>query len=232
MSIEDQALSLRVSITNFSQNYSITAIEKFEEKSHLVLLWLSYFEQTLSNNVCDELLRACRSAQIEAAACLSVGFVRSAMFAMRLQFELLLAWLYFNDHAIEWDSTSSGENDFPMRRQNIQYMEKFSPRFKARFQLLSQNSLRTDKEPYRTLSSFVHGSSIFTMPQLVELSTVVQDEAALSACLRLQNDVSEYLADISMSWLANRWVDLPDEIRANVTTRLSASQVREFCRSR
>ena len=175
------------------------------------------------------MLTACRSAQIEAASCLSLGLVRPAIFTIRLQFELFLAWLYFNDHPIEWATTKRGELDFPMRQQNISYLDRHDARFKARFALLSKYSSRSDKTPYKTLSNFVHGSTIDTMPDSYNPSTLVKADGAVDACVALQCDVSEYLSDVASSWLTSRWMDYPAINRADVEGRLAAGKLKEFC---
>lgn len=222
-------VALGNAVTVFVSANGERAVHDFQNSSLLILSWIDYCERELSKGVCDSLLASCRASQIEAASCLALGLARPALFAMRLQFELFLAWIYFNDHPVEWLSTSRGELDFPMRRQNISYLEKHNTRYKARFTLLANNSRRIDKEPYRTLSSFVHGSNPMTMPQNNTLDSVVQSVATLDACNAFQKDVSEYLSDVAACWLTNRWRDFPRPIMEDIRARLTAPRLRDFC---
>jgi hypothetical protein len=51
-----------------------------------------------------------------------LGFGRPALFSMRAQFELVLAWIYFNDHPVEWRQFETQGEDFPLRAALIKYI--------------------------------------------------------------------------------------------------------------
>jgi hypothetical protein len=210
------------------QKFGIKAVQDFTDSSKLVLCWLDYFQTSLSTHNCDEILLACRSSMIEATACLSLGLVRSAVFAIRLELELFIAWLFFNDHIVEWRSVAQGQSEFPLRKQNLNYLDKYEPGFSARFSLLKNASRRLEKDPYSLLSAIAHGSTPSAMPSFENLQAVVQSEASISACQQLQADTSEYLSDVAASWLSKKWHDLPKAVRDDIQDRLSAPQLKTF----
>lgn len=231
MSSAEQAAALRAYVIQRSEATGATAVKRFESASSLVLSWIDYFANTQSRGVSDELLNSCRASLIEAAACLSLGLVRSSIYAIRLELESFLAWTYFNDHPIEWKSSVLGEVDFPMRKQNLQYLEKYNPGFAKRLALLKSKATRNEKDPYSLLSKFVHGSSPETMPSFDKLTSVVEGEASINACIQLQSDVSEYLSDVAASWLALKWHDIPQAVRADLSARLTQPQLKDFTKA-
>jgi hypothetical protein len=230
MGAKDQAFALRDAVAERVGATGEKSLTEFENASLLLLSWLDYFRVTQSRAVSDELLASCHASMIEAAACLALGLVRSSIYAIRLEIEAFLAWAYFNDHPVEWRSTIAGDSDFPMRKQNLVYLEKYNPGFAKRLALLKAHSERNEKDPYSLLSKFVHGSSLETMPAFNKLTAVVETAAAVDACVRLQSDVCEYLSDLAASWLAFKWHDFPSAIKADITGRLTASQLKDFTR--
>lgn len=228
MSVQAQTAALLAAVTSTSHSEGVSIVANFETKSQLILSWIDYFETEETRHTCDELLIALRASLLEAAACLSLGLVRSSVYAIRLELELLLAWLYFNDHPVEWSKASTGGTDFPLRKQNLSYLERYSTGFDKRFELLKKNSKRTNKDPYHLLSTFVHGSAIHAMPGFENLAEVVQDSGSIQACLSLQEDVAEYLSDVASCWFYSKWHDLPELVRADLSARLNAAQLKTF----
>jgi hypothetical protein len=128
---------------------------------------------------------------------------------MRLNLEQFLAWLFFNDHAIEWAAVSAGAADFPMRKQNLDYLRRYGKRFGERMDLLAKHKTRQHDDPYQTLSHFVHGSALGALPSFIKLDSVVHAAADAENCVNLQRSTSEYLSDIATCWLILNWHDFP-----------------------
>jgi hypothetical protein len=200
------------------------------QKTHLLLVWLSYLRTTVSRRTADTLLDTSQGALIEIAGCLSLGLVRPAIFSIRAQFELLLAWIYFNDHPIEWSNFEKTGRDYPLRGVLISYFRNNDDRFSERFRLLLRKRERQTEDPYNILSLHVHSISPSLGPTVGPLSSLVQPESVCDEALTLLAEVIEYLTDTLASWYADRWYDFPREITEAIETRLTAVELAEFCR--
>lgn len=175
------------------------------------------------------LLNAVQGAIIESAGCLTLGLVRPAIFSIRIQLELLVAWVYFEDHAVEWSRVESGK-DFPMRSFYLRYMHENGHEFSGRMKLLEAKMARKKEDPYGILSIFVHSTSPYSAPQIGPLAALVFSSAKCDECVELQKDVAEYLTDILASWHASKWHDLPEPIRLNMAARLTPKELSTFCK--
>src|ERR1700676_2613843 len=97
-SSEDRVEELRLAINDHFAKHKANYLNNCIDATKLLLIWLGYLRSSVSRNVADRLLDATQATCIEVAGCLSNGFVRPAIFSIRSQLELLLAWVYFNDH--------------------------------------------------------------------------------------------------------------------------------------
>jgi hypothetical protein len=97
----------------------------------LLMEWFGYIRSSISRQVADRLLDAAQATAIEAACCLSVALVRPAVFSIRAQLELTLAWIYFDDHPVEWRFFEKTGKDYPMRAPLIKYLHGGRPLFFA-----------------------------------------------------------------------------------------------------
>ena len=197
--------------------------------SGLLSAWVGYLHSSISKHVADELLTAVRSAVIEATCCLSLGLVRPAIYSIRLQIELSLAWIFFNDHPIEWNHTKGVIADFPMRAQNLKYLSNFSARYSTRFKLLEDRSTRLIKDPYALLSTHVHGTTTKAMPFYEDIEAFVSGKKAIQECISLQLYTTEYLSDVMASWYAEHWHDFPKSIRDFIVERLKPDELKRLC---
>ena len=186
---------------------------------------------SVSGKAADRLLDATQATCIEVAGCLSIGFVRPAVFSIRLQLEFLLAWIYFNDHPIEWQHSEKNLDDYPLRAVNLKYLRSFGSRFSERFTLLSKCKKRHDDDPYGLLSVHAHGISAAAAPSIGELSTLVLTKKRCDECVELQSDVAEYLTDVLAAWYADRWHDFPADIKDHLKSRLTPGTLKAFCAS-
>ena len=226
---EEQVEKLRLAINNHCETNKAIYLTNCVTATDLLLRWIGYLRISISRNVADRLLDAAQATCIEVAGCLSVGLVRPAIFSIRSQLELLLAWIYFNDHPIEWRHVQSYLDDFPMRAVNLKYMRSYNPRFFERFTMLVKYKTRKNDDPYGLLSIHVHSTSPSAAPTIGELQTLVQNTTRCNECVELQKDVSEYLTDVFAAWYADRWHDFPTEITAKLKSRLTPNALKEFC---
>jgi hypothetical protein len=195
----------------------------------LLMAWYGYLRSSLSNNIADRLLESAQGATIEAACCISLALVRPAIFSIRAQLELSLAWLYYNDHGVEWRFFEKTGKDYPMRASLVKYMQSNNTRYTERSRLLQKTKTRIDDDPYALLSIHVHSFSAHGGPINDQISSVVQSDAACDECVQLQRHVAEYLADTFSSWYADQWHDLPNEIKGHLTKRLAPKDLKDFC---
>ena len=225
------ATQLRQAVEAYSISAGDDVVTDFQTASKLVTAWLDYFVNSVSKGTCDDIILACRAALIEAAGCLSLGLVRPAIFAIRLQYELFLAWPYFNDHTVEWKSWQEGRSEFPLRAENVKYLKKHSPRMEVRLAILQKNSDYSQEDPYSVLSKVVHGSSYETMPDFEHFAAISMGQLEIDRCIELQTQSSQYLSDVAASWLTDRWHDIPVLVKQELAQRLPAPALVEFCRA-
>src|SRR4051812_24873617 len=100
---EMQTTALRTAVDEISVKHGAKLVESLEDSAALLLAWLSYLKTWRLTGVADDLIAGSQSAIIEAAACLSLGLVRPALFSMRAQIDMCLSWMFFKDHKIEWE---------------------------------------------------------------------------------------------------------------------------------
>jgi hypothetical protein len=204
-------------------------IDATTERCATLLIWLAYLRSSISKNTADRLLDAIQATVVEVAACLSLGLVRPAIFSIRVQLELLLAWIYFNDHPVEWTYNEKTNEDYPMRARLTKYLSDYNGRFLDRYKLLVEQRTRKYEDPYSLLSIHVHSITAASTPTIGPLASVVNSIETCDECIELQTEVAEYLTDTLAAWYADRWHDFPSEIKDSIRGRLTAPQLKKFC---
>ena len=190
-----------------------------EDAARLELLWLQYLTTSQLTGTANCLLEGTRSAIREGVSCVALGLVRPALNSLRLQIDLVLGWLYFKDHAVEWGRVQCTGDGFKMKTELLKYISDSYDRFGARFGILRECKTRTQDDPYRLLSAHIHGQSQYVLPQVqvpsdIVASTVAQDEAVM-----LQRECSEFLTDVLWSIYAERWSSLPSDLVGTLDKR-------------
>jgi hypothetical protein len=193
-----------------------------------LLLWLDYLETSESTGSANILLSSIKSAIREAAGCLSLGLVRPAIFAIRTQIDLLLAWLYFKDHPVEWGSVQSDGENFLLRKDVLEYLSRYYPLFKKRRGLLTQAKTRSLEDPYHVLSAHIHGKGAACVPSIDALSDMVIEIGVCNECVSLQSECAEYLSDILWALFAEKWKSVPVQLTTSIKNRLSNAQQNDF----
>src|SRR3989442_13118197 len=99
------------------------------------------------------MLDASASAAREAIACLALGLLRPWLASLRSQIDMLLAWLYFKDHPVEWQRVQDTGEGFKLKSDILKYLSETVEKYKTRFGLLRDCTTRTVEDPFRLLSA-------------------------------------------------------------------------------
>ena len=206
-------------------------VSEVSSAAHPLLVWLQFLRTTISRKIADSLLDAVQASMIEVAASLTLGLVRPAIFSMRVQHELLLAWVYYNDHHVEWGHRERTNEEFITRAVAIKFLRDNDRRFDERFKLLQSKKKRPMDDPYGLLSIHVHTTSHYAAPSVGPLESVVKSLSDCEECVELQKSVAEYLCDVLAAWYASRWHDFPTEISNAIKSRLNTKDLKDFAKA-
>lgn len=190
-------------------------------KVQLLLDWANYLYVSERTGHCNEFIDGLRSSLVETIFCVSTGLARLALFSMRGQIDIALSWLYFKDHPVEYRKVFRSSDGFMLKSSVISYLEEYEPKFKKRFQALSSNMTRQEKDPYKFLSAHVHSQSHMTLPAASSFESMVVKPEVTKELLLAQENVTEYLNDVLLSVFGSKWAGLPASVVNAVKARLS-----------
>ena len=224
-----QVGELAVAAKSFADAHGASLSEALEKESRLVLYWLSYLNQYQRTGVADQLLDGVASAVREGAACLAMGLVRPTILSFRTEIDLVLCWLFFKDHKIEWDRINATGEGYKLKKEIFDYLNTHFSGFNARFNLLQSISSKPDQDAYRLLSAHIHNQSTAVVVSAAELKNVVRSEKLCREAVALRRLVSEYINDVMLSVFAPQWNALPKKISDAAVARFSsAPQKKKF----
>jgi hypothetical protein len=221
-----QTSDLRTAAGDFSTLHGETITIQVEEKSALLVHWLGYLSAFHRTGVADNLLDAAISSVREVAGLLSLGLARPALFSLRGQIDVLLAWLYFKDHGVEWSHVNETAEGFKLKKELLQYLDQHVPKFGARIALLREIKTRIEPDPYRLLSAHIHAQSTFVVPVVAELRDLVRPSSVCFECTQACFEVAEYMNDIFLSIHLSGWASLPAPVRNALNSRFKSSEQR------
>ena len=104
--------------------------------TQLAIAWLGYLRNSQATGTANELLDGFHASLIETAGYLAMGLVRPAVFAMRTQVDILVAWLFFKDHRVEWEHVESTGEGYRLVSEVLKYLKRYNGRFHDRLVLL------------------------------------------------------------------------------------------------
>lgn len=223
-----QALLLSERAAERSSENGAYLLQQMDENATLLVAWIGHLLVSTQAESPKVLLRGTQAAAVEAAGCVSLGLIRPALFSMRGQIDMMMAWIYFRDHPVEWRHAHHNAGEGKLRGEVIKYLGIYYPRFRERWKLLVANRTRVAEEPYGVLSAHVHSLTPTTVPSIATLPAMVSDTASCAECATLQFAVSEYLNDIFLASHADKWVDLPNSVQTAIRARLSSSQLKDL----
>jgi hypothetical protein len=218
-----QAKGLLSAINATCEAKSEAVLVSFEESSKLLLVWISLLRKNYMTKTADELLHAVSSSIREAAALASLGLVRPTLFALRAQADLLLSWIYFKDHPVEYRSLCRTGDGFVLKKEALKYFSDNFPGFGERLAILNSVTSRNDADIYRLLSAHVHSQSPFVIAEVHDLKDIVRSDGLVAECCSLQRDVSEYLSDILFSLGFLSEAALPKSIEEDLVARVKSA---------
>ncbi len=224
-----QVNDLLVAATAFSASSGTALSVEVEKNSALLMLWLSYLKSYKLTGTADELVFAVESSIRETAASFSLGLVRPALFSLRTEIDLILAWIYFKDHTVEWNHVNSTGDGFKSKKEVLDYLAAHHPRFVPRLNIFKEIKTRSEKEPYRTLSAHIHGQSNAVLPAVSELSDLVQSADFCIASSKMAFEVTEYINDVLLSIYLPNWHALPKDICSAAEKRFVSPAQRADC---
>jgi hypothetical protein len=215
-------------IRDFGTPFGESIVKSSFEMTALLSGWLGHLYLSEGHASAKELLQGVQASINEAAALFGIGLMRPAVFSVRSQADMMLSWLYFKDHPIEWNLLQTDGESFKLKREVIRYLEDFFPAFKSKFALLREAKRRSLADPYRALSVHVHSQTAFAIPQLGPLAGLVNDHEAVKDATTLQWELSEFLSDICAALYYSDYLLLPSIVRTNISGRLSAEALKQF----
>lgn len=222
-----QTADLRKAASDFSSAVGEKISAQVEINSVLLVNWIGYLASYHKTGVADSLLEAVSSSIREVAGALSLGLIRPALFSLRGQVDLLLAWLYFKDHAVEWTHVNETADGFKLKKELLQYLDQHVPKFGSRQGILRDTVTRKEVDPYRLLSAHIHAQSIPVLPVVAELRDLVRPEAACTECARVAFEVAEYLNDILLAVYLPNWAALPAQVQTALSARFVSVEQRK-----
>jgi hypothetical protein len=225
---DKQTKLLREAAFEHSLQFGSGLCEAIEAAAKPILEWLTYLRTSQLTGTADVLLEGVQAAIIETAGCLSLGLVRSALFSIRAQIDMMFGWFFFKDHRVEWDHVQATGKGFKLKQDLIEYISNYIPKYKTRFGLLLQSKLRSEGEPYKLLSAHIHSQSAVCVPSIFSMDGITQPHHICAECVEIQKEVAEYLNDNLFSCYADRWVSLPQLIVDGTMRRLTEAQKEAF----
>jgi hypothetical protein len=220
-----QASDLLASVNSHVGSCADSFVTSIDGQTKLLRQWVEYLIQCEATGTADVLLLGVATAVLEVAALLTVGFARCALAPMRSQIDLILSWLYFKDHPVEWARLERYGDGFMQKAELIKYLnEKFAADFGKKYGVLKQAKLRSIEEPFAFLSAHLHKQSSSTVVSIASCAGVVCEVKLCNEVVVLQGATSEYLNDILLSCFSADWAALPSTVVSSARARLSAAQ--------
>ncbi|MBG0876057.1 MULTISPECIES: hypothetical protein [Burkholderia] len=218
MSAQAQVDALRERVNSFATTDGVAVASLIDANSALVLQWLPYLDR-LKTGVADELISGVASSLVEAAACAALGLVRPALFSMRTEIDVMLTWLYFKDHRIEWENVNATGDGFKLKKEMFEYFTRYFDGFGERYGILKNTATRKEIDTYRFLSAHIHSQSAITLPVANNLAEVVRNRKTGDELAEIAKSVDEYISDVLMALFAKDWLHIPKNLMENLENR-------------
>lgn len=219
MSHKAQVDALVLAVNEFSAAHGEELVQRFEAAAKLLLLWLDHLQKYCLTGVADELLEASSAAVREAAALLAIGAVRPCLFSLRAQIDLVLGWVFFKDHRVEYELVNRTGDGFKLKRDVLRYLSESYISHGEKITVLNQIKVRKELDPYRLLSAHIHAQSSHVIPGVKDLKDVIYDKALAQDCIDLQRDVAEFLSDHLFAIGLVNQASLPSDVVISIKAR-------------
>lgn len=193
--------------------------EAMERAARSQLLWIHYLLGHRDTGTARCLIEGVESAIREAAACLVLGLARPALNSLRMQIDLTISWLYFKDHPVEWDQIQQTGENFKLKKELLQYLKDWHPKFGGRIGTLQQIKRRKLTDPYRLLSAHMHGQNELSIPNIKSPTDALAKPEILAEVPLIQYECGEYLSDILWAVFGDHWRAIHEELRSDLDGR-------------
>ncbi|WP_307551897.1 hypothetical protein [Xanthomonas sacchari] len=200
--------------------------EQTQAASHSLLLWIGYLRGIDNKNSANCLLDGALSATKEVLACLALGLVRPAVNSMRLQIDLVMGWLFFRDHPVEWARVQLKGDGYKLKSELLKYLVEHVDGFSRRLGILDAQMTRSERDVYRLLSAHVHGQSENTMPTVLRLTDIVGADKLQDEAIKLQAECCEYIGDMLWAVFADKWMSIPNPLQTLLASRFKTTAQR------
>ncbi len=146
-----------------------------------------------------------------------------------MQIDLTISWLYFKDHPVEWELIQQTGENFKLKKELLQYLKDWHPKFGARIGTLNQIKRRKLGDPYRLLSAHMHGQNELSIPNVKSPTDAFATPEILAEVPLIQAECCEYLSDILWALFGDHRRALPQELIKDLDGRfLTRAQKAEF----
>lgn len=196
------------------------------EHLRLSLSWITRHMQGEEAHCCEQLLKGCYGAAIEAVCLTAFALVRPGMLSLRAHYELSLQFLFYKDHPIEWRNVKSLKSQPTLPGSNKKYLKDNYAYFEDRFKKLSNIKTRMNEDCYDVLSGIAHGTAINSISSATKPEELPEGEGVVSEAVGIFLDASEYLSDTYVSCFEGNWLSLPELTRSNLEIRFGSKNPR------
>lgn len=215
-----QITDMLAATETFSKAHGSKVLVEFETNARLLLEWVRFLKKHSLTGTADELLQAVSSSIRESAAFAVIGAVRPCLFSLRAQTDLLLSWLYFKDHPVEYSKMCRTGEGYILKKEALKYFSDFHDKYPERYGGMLKIMTRQQQDPYKLLSAHIHAQSPFVIPEVRSLKDVVRSEKLVMECMRVQFEVAEFLSDILFSLQLFSFGALPQFIQTSLMQRI------------
>lgn len=219
MSHAEQVNLLASAASNFAESNGAKVGADMEQAAKLLIAWCDHLDKFAKTGTADELLAATMAAVREAAALAALGAVRPCLFSMRAQIDLILGWIYFRDHPVEYRIVCSTGDGFKLKSEVLKYLKECFVPYASKIGALDQIATRQAVDTYRLLSAHIHAQSDHVLPKLNDLKDLIGELDLVSQCISIQADVSEYISDQIFSVSLIGTDSLPEFIANQIRSR-------------
>lgn len=227
-SVKSSLEKLKAKINRHLDRNAEVLLDEYFKSTQLLSHWLHFLGVTKADDeVAEELLDTILNLFVECAACLATGMASVSTVLIRAEIDIVLSWLYFRNHPVEWNRVVSEGKGFMLKGDVLRYLEESDRAFRERYRILERKRKRTILDPYRTLSAHVHRQAP-DFAALSEISDVVVKMAQSREIVLLQAATSEFLSDILLAVFATEFTSLPRPIKANLSERLDETERRQW----
>lgn len=197
-----------------------------EASALLEILWIRHLQKTSQTTFANCLLAGAESGIREAVGCLVLGLSRPALNSLRMQIDLVMSWLYFKDHPVEWQMIQETGENFKLKGEIFKYLRDWFPRFSDRWGVLVDIRTRTSPDPYRLLSAHMHGQNEPAIPIIIKPLDVIGTQKSQDEVIAIQGECSEFINDLFWAILADSWRSVPRELTDRLNARFKTDAQR------